>query len=238
MYHGAYYYRVPPGLEHQWDGKKQFRLGVSLPEAYRTWADRMELRGDELNTISQLLDRYAIEVLPHKAPKTQLEQTRGLERLIAVFGAMPIKSFKPTHAYQYRDRRSKTAPTAAKRELEILSHSFTKAIEWGATDYHPMIEGKFRKIHQPPRNRYVEDWEVIEALSLSSTRRFGSVDMVKAYIKLKLLTGLRRSDLLLLRTTDLQDDGIHVTPSKTAKSSGKSTIYLWAQRGNVWVIFA
>lgn len=34
-----------------------------------------------------------------------------------------------------------------------------------------------------------------------------------------------------MRTAALKSDGIHVTPSKTAKSSGKSSIYEWDQEG-------
>lgn len=51
--------------------------------------------------------------------------------------------------------------------------------------------------------------------------------MVRAYIKLKLLTGLRRSDLLRLTVTDIKHDGIHVQPHKTAKSTGKKLIFEW-----------
>ena len=90
-----------------------------------------------------------------------------------------------------------------------------------------MIEGKFRKLRRPPRTRYVEDWEIIEALSLPSKRRKGSIRMLQAYIRLKLLTGMRRTDLLRLRMSDLREDGISVTPSKTARSSGKRIIYEW-----------
>jgi len=86
---------------------------------------------------------------------------------------MTIKQFRPVHAYQYRGKRSKNAPTAANRELEIISHAFTKAIEWGALEDHPMIGGKFRKNHSPPRKRYVEDWEIVETLGLSATRKRG-----------------------------------------------------------------
>jgi len=50
---------------------------------------------------------------------------------------------------------------------------------------------------------------------------------VRAYIKLKLLTGLRRSDLLRLRATDLKEDGIHVQPGKTAGTTGKRLIIEW-----------
>ncbi len=225
FYHGAYYFFVPPGLETRWDGKKQFRLGQTLPEAHRAWAERLQL-WTEARTIAQLLQRYAIEIIPLKALKTQTDNVRAIERLTAVFGHMTIRDFKPTHAYQYRDRRS-NAPTAANRELEVLSHAFTKSIQWGYREDHPMTDNKFRKLHNPPRTRYVEDWEIIEALSLESRRHKGSIRMIQAYIKVKLLTGQRRGDLLRLKMTDLKDDGIHFMPQKTLKTTGKKIIIEW-----------
>lgn len=224
--HGAYYYDVPEHLRHLWDGKREFRLGGNLPEAYRVWAARLELH-HTVRTIGQLLERYALEVVPTKAPKTQAGNSCAITRLKAVFGEMHIHDFKPLHAYQYRDRRGKQSPTAANRELEVISHALTKAIEWGYREDHPMIEGKFRKLPTSPRTRYVEDWEIVEALSLAPRRKRGSLHAVRAYIKLKLLTGLRRGDLLRLRTTDLKDDGIHVQPRKTVHTTGKKLIIEW-----------
>ena len=52
--------------------------------------------------------------------------------------------------------------------------------------------------------------------------------MIQAYIKIKLLTGLRRGDLLRLSVANLQGDGLHVTPGKTAKTSGKRLIIEWS----------
>ena len=103
-YHGAYYYRVPKGQEAAWDGKKRFRLGKTLPEAYKTWAERITPR-DTPATIAALLDRYAVEVMPTKSPATRRSQAAGIERLRRVFGHMPIRAFRPQHAYQYRDKR-------------------------------------------------------------------------------------------------------------------------------------
>lgn len=224
--HGAYYFDVPKQLRHLWEGKREFRLGSSLPEAYRVWAARLELHND-VRTIGQLLERYALEVVPTKAPSTQAGNMHAIAKLKAVFGEMRIRDFKPIHAYQYRDRRGRQAPTQANRELEVLSHAFTKAIEWGYREDHPMIEGRFRKLPTPPRTRYVEDWEIVEALSLAPRRKRGSLHAVRAYIKIKLLTGLRRGDLLRLRISDLQDDGIHVQPRKTANTTGKKLIIEW-----------
>ncbi len=51
--------------------------------------------------------------------------------------------------------------------------------------------------------------------------------MCQAYIKLKLLTGFRQTDLLQLTISELKEDGIHVKPSKTEKSSGRRSVREW-----------
>lgn len=66
-------------------------------------------------------------------------------------------------------------------------------------------------------------------LSLPASRKKGSVRAVAGYIRLKLLTGLRRGDLLRLTVSDLRGDGIHVKPHKTASTTGKVVIYEWTE---------
>ena len=147
--HGAYYYAVPPGLEPQWDGKKLFRLGATLSAAYRGWAARLET-ADTAKTIGQLLDRYALEVVPTKAPRTQTENIRYIAALRQVFGDLAIADMKPQLVYRYVDKRS--AKIAAHREMEVLSHAFTKAVEWGYIDRHP-FKGEVRLEGETPRTR-------------------------------------------------------------------------------------
>lgn len=220
-HHGAYYYNVPPGLESLWDGFKMFRLGSSLPEAYAVWADKLG-RIDKAQTIAELLDRYALQVIPTKAPRTQVDNYKQVERLRSVFGALPIDGVKPQFIYQYMDKR--TAKVAGKREMALLSHALTKAVEWGYIDRHP-FKGEVRLKGEAPRTRYIEDWEIIECLSIVPTRKRGSVLMIQAYIRVKLLTGLRRSDLLKLSPAKhFKADGIHITTSKTKRS----VIYSWS----------
>ena len=235
-YHGAYYYRVPLGFEAHWDGKRQFHLGSTLAEAYKTWAVRIGAP-TAVRTIAHLLDRYALEVVPKKALTNQPQHATWIKQLRAVFGAMPLDALEPQHIYQYVDRRSrkKTSDTgkttggriAAHREVEVLRHAFTKAVEWGYIRAHP-FKGEVRLEGEAPRSRYVEDWEVIECLTLGARRRAGSVLAIQAYIRLKLLTGMRRGDLLRLRMVDCREDGIHVTPHKTKQSTGKKVIYNWS----------
>jgi len=221
--HGAYYYRVPKGLEAAWDGKKQFRLGKTLPEAYKVWADRLDSM-DEAKTIGDLLDRYALQVVPQKETTTQAQNSVAIKRLRAVFGTLPLTSLKPRHVYQYLDKRA--AKTAAKREIEVLSHAYTKSVEWGYLDRHP-FKGEVRLGGERPRSRYVEDWEIVECLAVQSRRKSGSVLAIQAYMRIKLVTGLRRGDLLRLSMPDLKEDGIHVRPGKTEGSTGKRLIIEW-----------
>jgi integrase len=212
--HGAYYYQVPPGMEDHWDGKKLFRLGKTLAQAHIAYAGRIQTQSGTLRTIGQLLDRYVAEVVPTKAAKTQIDNQAAIRRLRSVFGHMPVGEFEPVHAYGYRDRRGKQAPTACNRELEVLSHAFTKAVEWGIRKDHPMIEGKFRKLKTTPRSRYIEDWEVAEILRMQPRRHRGSVRMIQAYLRVKLLTGRRKKELLTLRMNDVQADGLHFRLAK------------------------
>jgi hypothetical protein len=175
--HGAYYYQVPPGLEGRWDGKKKFRLGSSLPEAYAEWARRLQ-DVDGAKTIGALLDRYALEVVPTKNVRTQVENNRAIRNLRAVFGDAPLTWMKPQHVYQYVDKR-KATPVAAHRAVDVLSHAYTKAVEWGYIDRHP-FKGEVRLQGEKPRDRYVEDWELVECLALDSKRKKGSVLMIQA----------------------------------------------------------
>jgi integrase len=236
--HGAYYYQVPPGLEHLWDNKKTFRLGTKLHEAYQVWSTRLG-HITEAKTINQLLDRYALEVIPKKAAASQISNQNQIQMLRKVFGSQPLLPFPPKLVYQYVDKRSvkKTDPDtgkvtggriAAHREIELLSHAYTKAVEWGYIDRHP-FKSEIRLTGEAPRDRYVEDWEIIEVLSLEPFRASGSVLMIQAYLRIKLLTGMAQGDLLRLTEDNLKEDGIHNQRHKTKSSTGKRTIYEWSK---------
>jgi len=93
-------------------------------------------------------------------------------------------------------------------------------VKWGIIDRNPVKE-QIKKLPVPRRERYVEDWELEAALSVASPT-------LHAYVILILLTGPRRGDLLRLRPTDRREDGIHVQPHKTAKSTGTRLIFEWS----------
>ena len=61
-----------------------------------------------------------------------------------------------------------------------------------------------------------------QALALQLNCR-GAV-IANAYIRFKLMTGLRRGDILRLRCSNLKKDGIHLLLNKTKQSPGKHLI--------------
>lgn len=205
--HGAYYYRVPEHLRPHWDGKTEFMLGKTIQEAYRAFAARVEA-AEDTRTAGQLLDRYSIEVIPRKAPRTQESNYISVRRLRPVFGDMPVSGIKPRHAYKYMSLVTrKNGAASANRDFEVLCHSMSMAVMWGVIDRNP-LKGQVRKNRIARRERYVENWELEEALAVANP-------VVRAYIILKCLTGLRRGDLLRLEERHLGEDGIYVKTSKT-----------------------
>lgn len=221
--YGAYYYRVPSGMEPHWDNKKEFRLGESLSEAHRIYADRIELN-ERMETMRDLFQRYRLEVIPTKAKATQRPDINRLITLETIFGDNPATSVTTQHCYQVLDAlTNKKSASAANKHIALLSHVFTYAIRWGVIAEHP-IKGKLVKNKVKTSVRVPERSEIEESLKAAPA-------IIRAYVRFKVLTGLRQADILTLRKDALKSDGIHVTPRKTQGSSGKSIIIEWDDRG-------
>lgn len=235
--HGAYYYRVPESLRDNWDGKSEFRLGATLQEAYKTWSERLNTDSCTAHTFGEVIDRYIYEIIPTKAESTQDSNLRSIRKLRPVFGDMPLVnskgecSIKPKHAYQYFDVASKKGRTTAKHDVQVLRHVITKAVEWGLLDANPLLNKQVQLTGFAPRDRLVEDWEIAEALSLEDNAR--GVVVCKKYVCFKLMTGLRRTDILRIELPWIKEDGIHIQPSKTAKTTGKRLIIQWDEEGEL-----
>lgn len=230
--HNAWYYSVPKAARHHWDGKTQFRLGKTLEEAWATWDSKNILLPTNAAgaTINDLLNKYDTDVVTQKGWKSRESNHISITRIRAVFGKMRITHLETHHVAQYRDRiAAKHGKTSATRDLEVISHVYTKAIEWGLCKDHPTKGGKVKKDKPPPRDRYVEDWEMAAAISVANP-------MILAYLWVKLATGQRRKDLLALTLNDIREEGegIRIKPTKTAKSSGRKVLILWTPELLAW----
>jgi len=206
-------------------------LGATLVEAYRTWADRIDVSDEDIYTISQLIDRYELLVLPHKALKTQESNRASLGRIRKVFGHLKPEELTTPDVFRYRDKVADNhGKKTANLDKEVFSHLYSKAIEWGVVINHP-IKGKVPKLFIPPRDRYVEDLEITEVLKVASP-------LIRSFIWIKLMTGGRRGDILGLSLDDIDNpNGIRFKPSKTSHSSARRIIIPWSEELAAWKSF-
>ena len=217
---GSYRYLVPKGQESNWDGKTQFTLGKTLSEAHRVFAGRIASVDGAITTIGSLLDRYVLQVTPKKAKYTQKKELPAIERLRSWIGTNFVADFKPQHAYQLRDFIQQSATQGsgekmANRHLALLKHVFTKAIEWGAIEEHPMTGGKFKMFPESKSQLNIPTFEEVEeALKLANPT-------LQAFVGLNLMTGLRVTDQLGIGLADIKPDRMTVKVGKTAKTTEK-----------------
>lgn len=207
--HGAYYYRVPPGQEHRWDGKTKFRLGRTESEAYRTWAERTDPEQGNIHTVGQLLDRYLAEHVPTLKPATQTSYQKQIPALRVFFGDMALADVEPQHIHKFLAIRSQASPRGASLGKKIFQHAWNMARKWGATKQANPCDGI--RTAKAESDRYVEDWEVEAFYSVCNPT-------LQAFVNLAVMTGMRRKDLLELKLSDLnRPDGIMYTTSKTKR---------------------
>lgn len=207
--YGAYYYQVPKAVRHLWDGKTEFLLGYSLAEAHMTFAARCEYEG-KVHTMSDLCDRYALEVVPKKGPATQRSNHYSLERIRKLLGHNRVSAVGSQVLYEYQDHVVRTESTKkASLDHEVLSHMFTFAIRWGVIPghMHPMakkgvVKPKASKRRvQPIRSEMIA---FIQSLPIKW----------QLYCQLKIWTARRKGELLRVTRFDITEDGIRFINNK------------------------
>ena len=196
---GSYYFVYPNG--------KWFPLGKDYAKAMAKYG-QLNDPGRPCITLAEVIEKYRLHVLPHKAKSTQRGEAPQLTRLASVFGQMIPDEITTQHIYQYMDARATKYPIAARQEATLLHHVFVKAIRWGAATRNPASGIEKPKIK--PRDRYVTDQEFDAVRQLASAQ-------LKVAMELALLTGLRKGDLLNLTRDNLTNDGLLVQTSKTGK---------------------
>lgn len=211
--HGAIYYRVPPGQEALWDGRKWFRLGTTEGEAWRTWVERIS-PDCEASTFNGLFDAWWQNyVVPYLKPSTQAGYAHHLLPLRKVFGHMRPESLRADMAFKYRSQRPRVA---GNRELSVLSSALEYAVSQGLVERNVLKGNLSRKgaSSEPVRKR-VPTHEEIEAFCRAAPH-------LRGYVALKLITGLRQGQLLAINLTEHWKDGKLSPPTS---KGGRETEY-------------
>ena len=204
--HGAFFYVTNPD-------RKWIRLGQNESEMYQALA-KLKTTDVRQDLMSEFFERYEKEIIPTKAPRTQIDNLSEIKNLKQAFGKMRPEHIKPKHVYAYMDARGAKAKTRANREKSLLSSIFSYLIRWGVVEDNPCKNVK--GFQEKARNRYVEDWEYEAVLSLASP-------VLRAAMEIAATTGMRQGDILKLKYNDLTENGVPVTQNKT----GKKQIFEW-----------
>lgn len=213
---GRWVYRIRTKGSRQ----KEIRIGDASATIAELWAavDRIE-SGQEDTFRGMSLAFQQTDVWRELAPSTQRDyelchravcdrETRAGAKL----GDVPLEAWTPGAIRRYRDTRKKESPSRAAHDIRYIKRLFQWGIEY---EHHPgpnPATGISLKGLSKPRDHYVQDNDYFSLLCVAPLR-------IALLSHLALLTGRRRQDLVRLKRSDIERDGIFFRESKTDKSS-------------------
>jgi integrase len=165
-------------------------------------------------TMADLCDRFEREYIPRKRLSTQVSYRQQIAADIRpVLGRMKVAAVSLADVDAWHSRMSKRAPTHANRALALLSRVFSMAIRWGLRADNP-CKGIERNQEQK-RHRFLSGAELARVTgALDQMRDQGAANA----IRLLLLTGARRGELLAARWRDIDiEAGVWIKPGSTTK---------------------
>ena len=200
-------------------------------------------------TVTDLARRYLDEHVAVRCKPKTARTTRSVvnRHIVPALGRLPLAAVERQHVMELHEKLCET-PAMANMTVKTLTHMYALARDWGIApeDCHPC-----RSIPMNPkrsRERFLTDAEftrlgqVLDEVSGKGSRvSAGAV----ATIRLLMLTGCRRNEILTLRWehVDLDAAEIHLADGKT----GARTVHLspsavrvfealLRKPGNPWVI--
>lgn len=210
--------------------RREIPLGPDMVEAVRKWADLERAAapaGTPRATFRYAAQEYVREVVPTKAPRTQVDNLKELAVLYEYFDSppAPLDQIRPQHIKLYFRWRADKARAwyvkmgrevppnpghvRANREIALFSHIFNYARENGITDAPNPCAG-VKKNREDGRDVYVEDdmFQSVYAKADQPTR--DAMDLIY-------LSGQRPADVLKFDERDIRDELLNVGQNKTGK---------------------
>ena len=149
-------------------------------------------------------------------PSTRRDANRVIEvRLLPAFGRLPLDRIARTDVNRWFDEYSLTAPGAANHVLNLLARILNHAVDCGHLRTNP-ARG-IRRNPRPKLTRFLSREEVsrlhrvLDRHARARPSRARQADV----IRLLLLTGCRKSEILTLRWQDVNGNTINLGDAKT-----------------------
>jgi integrase len=165
-------------------------------------------------TMADLCARFLADYVPRKRPSTQDDyRQRVAVDILPALGRMKVAGVSRADVDAFHHKISARAPIHANRVLALLSRMMSLSVRWGWRTDNP-VKGIERN-QETPRQRYLTGAELARLTeALADLRDQGAANAVR----LLLLTGARRGELLAARWSDIDlDAGVWVKPGSTTK---------------------
>ena len=165
-------------------------------------------------TVIDLCTRFLEDHLPRVRPATQRDYHQQVSiDILPALGRMKVAAVSHADVDAFHRKISARAPTHANRALACFSKMFSLSVRWGWRGDNP-CKGVERN-QESKRHRYLTGAELARLTkALAELRDQGAANAVR----LLLLTGARRGELLAAKWADFDlDAGIWTKPGSTTK---------------------
>lgn len=165
-------------------------------------------------TVADLCSRFLADYVPRKRPATQRDYLQQVNvDILPAFGRAKVATVTHADVDAFHRKISTRAPTHANRVLACLSKMFSLAVRWGMRADNPCKGIERNQEHK--RQRYLSGVELARlTAALVELRDQGAANVVR----LLLLTGARRGELLAAKWADFDlDAGTWTKPGSTTK---------------------
>lgn len=176
-------------------------------------------------TMNDLADRFDAEHLGKRRPATQVDY-RSILRLYVrpELGTAKVADIRHTDIERLHHRIMKTAPYRANRTVAVLSKMLSLAVKWEMRTDNP-ARG-IERAREEKRERYLSLAEIGRLAEVLLTHREKATANA---IRLLLLTGARRSEMLSARWTEFDlSAGVWLKPSAHTKTKKEHRVPLSA----------
>src|SRR5215510_8127867 len=184
------------------------------------------LRGDHLGiheakkiTLADFAKEYLLYAKSTKAASTYAGNVPEMQRLTRSFDGYLAK-LTTAQVEKYKVERSQTVSAATvNRELALLKHMLSKAVEWNYLKHNPAKP--VRLLKEPPgRLRYLEAEDIERLIECCADPH---APYLRTIVVMAVHTGMRVGEILGLQWTDLDLKNRFISVAKT-KSNERKTI--------------
>jgi integrase len=174
-----------------------------------------------LHTFDEMMERFMKEHAPKREPTTQKRYSSILKHLSAFFNGLTLAEITPKVITAYMENRKKERASIAtcNREFSMLSKAFNLA--WKQWEW--CKDNPCSRIQKEPENNKVDRWllpeEEVRLLKESEVYLNGQLAEI---IKIALYTGMRQSEIMNLKWSDIDLFRKVISVTKTKNKDPKT----------------